>query len=730
MGGALDCSDDVNSCEPTWDRTACSLLGLTSVDDTLFVDGDACMKIIRTWSVIDWCIYNENTSRDNSDNSDRFEALLDDCEDNCDPENVYFRYTTVDVDGFYTYQQVLKIVDDQAPVLSGCRTRNIGIANGCTINLNISKTAGDGTGCGQSFLKWIAVLQDTSGRTLGTYPGVTANPGTYEVETRAVPPGIYNVLWIVEDACGNESTCEEQYIVSDVKPPTPICIRDLSTVLMPSTGSLGIWAVDYDLKSEDNCAVDMFSFSPDSIQSGLTITCDDMDGFASKTFSFKVYVFDQAGNADFCVVTLRVDSKDICGGEGEGGSSAIIQGQVATANGEMISDAQAMLYTTLPEYPHMMRTTDSGVFAFGDNPLAYDYDVTIEKDGDDVNGVSTLDIVLIQKHILGLDLLDTPYQVIAADANNDQRVSASDMVQIRRLILGVTDTYPSNTSWRFVDAGQTFSSLYQPWPFTEVINVSNLNDDMMSEDFIGVKIGDVNGNVKANSKPRPAVRSAGTLTFHIEDRAVKAGEAFSVGFTADDFEEVQGYQMTLAHRGLVVQGMKGNAIEMTSANMATFDDHMTISWNGDQGVSTDGVLFTIDFIAGQDMKISESLSINSRKTAAEAYVSEALSTYDIELSTDGKASETIASSVFELHQNQPNPFVTETAITFTLPEANEATITIMDVTGKLIMKISDIYQKGYNEVSIRADEIQASGVIYYQLESGQNIATKKMIIIE
>jgi len=65
-----------------------------------------------------------------------------------------------------------------------------------------------------------------------------------------------------------------------------------------------------------------------------------------------------------------------------------------------------------------------------------------------------------------------------------------------------------------------------------------------------------------------------------------------------------------------------------------------------------------------------------------------------------------------------------------LPEANEASIKIMDVTGKLIMKITDLYQKGYNEVSIRSDEIQASGVIYYQLESGKHVATKKMIIID
>ena len=730
MGGALDCSDDVNSCEPTWDKTACSLLGLSSIDDTLFVDGDACMKIIRTWSVIDWCLYNENTSSDNSNNGDRFEAIKDDCDENCDPDNVYMKFTDVDIDGYYTYQQVLKIVDDQAPVLSGCRTRNVGITQGCNIELKINKTAGDGTGCGQSFLKWIAVLSDTSGNTLGTYPGVTANPGTYEVETRSLPPGVYNVQWLVEDACGNESICEEQYIITDDKAPTPICVRDLSTVLMPSTGSVEIWASDYNLKSEDNCVDPTYSFSPDSIQANQLITCDDMDGFAAKTFSYKIYAFDDAGNADFCVVTLRIDAKEICGGDGEGGSAAIIQGYIATENGAMVASAEAMVNTSLPEYPHMMMTEDNGSFAFADNPLAYDYNISIEKDGDDVNGVSTLDIVLIQKHILGLKQLDTPYKVIAADANGDQRVSAGDLVQIRKLILGVNESYPNNTSWRFVDADQTFENNLNPWPFVEMINIGNLNGDMMHEDFIGVKVGDVNGNVSANSNSKPEVRSKGTLSFEIENKEVKAGEAFSVEFRAENFEDVQGYQMTLGHTGLIHKGVSGQGIALTSANVASFGEYLTMSWNSDEAVSVDGALFSLSFVAEQDLKLSDALSINSRKTVAEAYVSEALNTYQIELNTVGDVEPTITDADFALHQNQPNPFVGETTISFMLPEANEATLTIMDVTGKLIMRITDLYEKGYNEVSLRSDEIQTSGIIYYQLESGKYQATKKMIVID
>ncbi|MBK9583675.1 MAG: hypothetical protein IPO48_17815 [Saprospiraceae bacterium] len=70
-----------------------------------------------------------------------------------------------------------------------------------------------------------------------------------------------------------------------------------------------------------------------------------------------------------------------------------------------------------------------------------------------MNGVSTLDLVMIQRHILGLQALDSNYKLIAADANNDGKVTASDLTDLRKLILGVTTALPNNTSWKFPVAG-------------------------------------------------------------------------------------------------------------------------------------------------------------------------------------------------------------------------------------------------------------------------------------
>jgi hypothetical protein len=67
-------------------------------------------------------------------------------------------------------------------------------------------------------------------------------------------------------------------------------------------------------------------------------------------------------------------------------------------------------------------------------------------------------------------------------------------------------------------------------------------------------------------------------------------------------------------------------------------------------------------------------------------------------------------------------------IGFELAQAGQATITIMDVNGKVVRTIVQDGVQGFNNVEVK--NINATGVLYYTLESGDFTATKKMIIIE
>ena len=67
------------------------------------------------------------------------------------------------------------------------------------------------------------------------------------------------------------------------------------------------------------------------------------------------------------------------------------------------------------------------------------------------------------------------------------------------MILSIDTEFQNNTSWRFVDAAYLFPNAANPWfeEFPEVVNINDLPSTGISgADFVGVKIGDVNGDVQ------------------------------------------------------------------------------------------------------------------------------------------------------------------------------------------------------------------------------------------
>jgi hypothetical protein len=119
------------------------------------------------------------------------------------------------------------------------------------------------------------------------------------------------------------------------------------------------------------------------------------------------------------------------------------------------------------------------------------------------------------------------------------------------------------------------------------------------------------------------------------------------------------------------------------------------------------------------------LGVSSRITKAEAYNNDARQDVAFRFNNGGVA--TISGVGFELYQNQPNPFVNKTFIGFHLPEATEATLSIYDETGRLIFNQRGDFAKGYNTIAIDRALLNTTGVLYYQLQTATDSATKKMI---
>ena len=183
----------------------------------------------------------------------------------------------------------------------------------------------------------------------------------------------------------------------------------------------------------------------------------------------------------------------VCGGiDFEG----MIAGKIVTPTGENVEGVEMILSG---KEDKTMTTGTDGQFLFN-MENGGDYTVTPVKDINPLNGVSTFDLVLISKHILGITTFDSPYKYVAADVNQSSTITAFDMVQLRQLILNITTEFSNNDSWRFIDANHTFTTVNPAAEnFNESYTITELNGEMTGMDFVGVKIGDVNGNAQANS---------------------------------------------------------------------------------------------------------------------------------------------------------------------------------------------------------------------------------------
>jgi hypothetical protein len=544
-------------------------------------------------------------------------------------------------------------------------------------------------------------------------------------------------LWSAEDGCGNWSHCEYLIRLEDCKQPSPVCINGLSTVVMPIGGQVTIWAKDFNASSFDDCTAEedlLYSFSGTSYQPSFTYTCDNVPAFGVE-LSVNIWVADggtddncngqiswSERNKDFCTTTIVItDNAHVCP---DTSGSVLLAGEILTP---VEPQAVEKVGVTLTSPGHVFPTyvtVNDGKFIFHITPA--DYTINVERNDAYRNGVSTLDLVRIQKHLLGIEPFTSPYDLIAADANNSQSVSAIDLVELRKLILGIYSELPSNKSWRFVDKSYQFADVTHPWPFAESIDV-NMTTNHTSEDFVAVKVGDVNNSVKANALQVLPRNGKDVVDFVASDRTVNAGEMVEVAISSADFTAIEGYQFTLQTSGLEFRGVESGLVNMSDENMGVFGSTLTASWHKVGGLSaaSSDVLFTLKFQATTAGKLSSMITLNSKETEAEAY-----NTLDdiksLKLTFRGAEH----GAEFALYQNEPNPFKGNTVIGYDLPDAGKVTLTVFDVTGKVLFVKDKDSVKGYNTISVTNKELPSVGVLYYRLDANQYTATKKMIIIE
>jgi len=409
--------------------------------------------------------------------------------------------------------------------------------------------------------------------------------------------------------------------------------------------------------------------------------------------------------------------------------TADITGEIITEDGMNVSNVQ-MSCTTAED---LLNKVD-GSYIFEDLATSATYEITPYKDINILNGVSTFDLVIIQNHILGNQPLDSPYKMIAADVNKTGAVTVSDIVKLRKLILLEDTSFNNNTSWVFIPKEYEFlnpiNPLSEDYPTSTTINLLDKN---LFADFIGVKIGDVNGTAIPNELINSEARniSAETVTIQVQDTYLQAGETTTITFDAKALVSTMGFQFTMQFNPnfLALSAIEKDGL-LTTDNFGTSQQekgYLLSSWVKPQVVNEEKVKFSLTFKALQAGKISDMLDINSDLLAAEGYRTTGRKV-NIALNFVEETEKT--NLALSLSQNQPNPFANSTVIKYQLPESGAIQLQIFDIQGSLL-KSTDIQgQKGWNKWEIQRADLPNGGIYFYRLTTPFGQVMKKMLLVE
>ena len=651
-------------------------------EDTKFYANDdgSCIKILREWTILEWCQFDPTTT----------------------------------FNGVFSHTQVIKLRDTEKPVITrGCADVTITDAipdDNCLYRIPLLLAEGTDNGCLDVNLNWRYTIDFNDDGTADIIEP------SHQIIDEIWELGTHKVTWFVSDHCGNVDGCSQRITVVDNLAPTPYCITSVSVTLDDQLSEASIWANDFDLKSEDNCSTDSltFSFSNEEYQPSLTLTCEDLNNLSLHLIDVDIFISDELGNTATCKSTINLHTnQESCKTSADG--SGMIYGNVKAWTDDLLPDVMVSASSSIGQTVSEYMTEANGEFQLEELAMSDEFVISASKSDNPLSGLSSVDLVRIQQHILGIKLFESPYQIIAADVNKSNNVSAVDILQLRQLILGLEKS--ESHSWQFIPEEFVFADDYHPFPFTNDIYIPEFHQSVMHKNIIGIKMGDVNGSYASSSLRTVEksqlifARGEGSIKFKTAEETALHGIQLSL--------EIEGDHPDVAIVSNYIRNEDEYAILQDDGNTI-----VNISWVSAEMVQLLNNTLLLE-LTGLPVDVKVSLSQQSLRSEIYKSISEIeFNEYDLEL-----IEETNNEHVFQIYQNEPNPFSRSTAIPIHLTKESEMVLTIYNMNGLLIRQKKKYFPSGKSTWNIHADELPNEGNYLYQISNDDHVIVKKMIMI-
>ena len=630
------------------------------------------------------------TNNDNcNDTIQRIWTVVDSCQFDGDPNT-----------GIYQDTQILIVFDTLAPVIFGPET----------MKLELKDQDCNGT----DTIDLYGYVVDCDPNVVVTNDSPYAFDNNSADATGEYPEGDWDITITATDHCGNTST----YTYRLVLYPPDYCIKAFFDI---EEGDSVIAYIDQ-LSAEPSDCIDLSLSNTDPDVDSTVYYCDDL-GDSDQP----IYQWDMDGNlVDSCITHVTVsDPNNFCNTF----TFPAIIGTINTENGEGVENTGVVI---TGKGNSNLKTDVNGAFEFIPVEGEGNYKVKPWKNRNIRNGINTLDIIKMQKHILGIERLNTPYKIIAADINNNKKVTASDILNLRKVILGEKESFTNNTSWRFVDSRYQFLNPKYPLneDYPQELLVEDLNKNI-NVSFIGVKIGDIDCSAIANSRMKVNIRSDEDVILNVKNKFLTKSEIIDIPIRVAQKTSLLGMQFTFKFdkEYLDYVGIENSEIEITDNNIGlkSIDKGMiTLSWDDISGkdFGENSVLLKIKFRVKKSGVLGGLIGITNDITPSLAIEeNEQIKNLVLEFRND-------RNEAFVLYQNEPNPWSYTTMFRFDLPDNGNVKVKITNSLGAVVDQYNIEGKKGPNNISLENNRINQTGVLFVDFEFKGEHLVKRMIKIK
>lgn len=635
------------------------------------------------------------------------------------PDTIIRTYTidAICQEEVFSFVQVIIVNDDVDPIISAISDTTV-IANAASCSSFFDMTG-------------VVDVTDNCSTDIGVTYDFDGTGGIGIDSISILDVGDYMVTVTATDACGNTATEIFDVMVVDTSDFMVTCLK-IQVTIDTITENYVVNALE-GISITGNCSDDINIFATysetDLTDTTLTVDCDILGEPILPTIwiweittSGDTIPFDLSPDVDGitndCKIQIELlDPTNFCGSTIFG-----IQGEITTPQGAGVPDYRMILHGSGTD-PVM--SDFEGAYAFQDMPIGGSYVISTYNNNDVLDGVSTLDLIMIQRHILGLAEFDSPYKYIAADINNSETITGSDLLALRKVLLGIDIEFPNNLSWRTVDADHVFDDETDPWtePIPEGYDIESLQSYMYI-DFIGVKIGDINGNVSVNLQQE-------TVSSTREDNTKKLYLESAVGqsrLISAEAISAAGMQFTLNTGELSIFRITSDIFDENQIGFYEVSNgvyNVSIANALAIEIDEEQELFSIEYSC-TDCEFGE-VSLDHKGLSPEIYLNSNLEVTPLVIESRGDAK---LISAFSVQQNNPNPWSTYTKIDVMMKDAADVTLNIYDMNSRLIHTSTRSLSRGVSTIELDDSKVVGSGVYYYEISTGTERAQYKMIKLQ